>query len=81
MHRFLQPFPVNLLYGLFGTLIITLNLNFNVWCVLLMALGTQWYILFNVIAGATSIPYELKMAAKNMQLKGITKWKYNEIFC
>ena len=68
-------FPVNLLYGLFGTLVITLNLNFNIWCILLMALGTQWYILFNVIAGAASIPYELKMAAKNMQLRGITKWK------
>lgn len=67
-------FPINLLYGLFGTFVIALNLNFNIWCVLLMALGTQWYILFNVIAGASAIPYELKMAAKNMQLKGITKW-------
>ena len=67
-------FPVNVLYGLFGTLVIAFNLNFNIWCVLLMALGTQWYILFNVIAGASAIPYELKMAAKNMQLKGIARW-------
>ena len=39
-----------------------------------MALGTQWYILFNVIAGASAIPYELKMAAKNMQLKRMIRW-------
>ena len=62
-------FPVNVLYGIFGTLVITLGLNFNIWCILLMALGTQWYILFNVIAGASAIPDELKLAAKNMQLK------------
>jgi NitT/TauT family transport system permease protein len=40
-----------------------------------MILGTQWYILFNVIAGASAIPYELKMASENMQLKGFLKWK------
>ncbi|MFT4694138.1 MAG: NitT/TauT family transport system permease protein [Francisella sp.] len=68
-------FPVNVLYGVFGTLVITFNLNFNIWCIVLMALGTQWYILFNVIAGASAIPEELKLAAGNMQLKGITKWK------
>ena len=68
-------FPVNVLYGVFGTLVITFNLNFNIWCIVLMALGTQWYILFNVIAGASAIPEELKLAAGNMQLKGVTKWK------
>lgn len=68
-------FPVNVLYGVLGTLVITFDLNFNIWCILLMALGTQWYILFNVIAGASAIPDELKFAAKNMQLKGIIKWK------
>ena len=68
-------FPVNVLYGVFGTLVITFDLNFNIWCIVLMALGTQWYILFNVIAGASAVPDELKLAASNMQLKGITKWK------
>ncbi|QIV93843.1 ABC transporter permease [Allofrancisella frigidaquae] len=68
-------FPVNVLYGVFGTLVITFNLNFNIWCILLMALGTQWYILFNVIAGASAVPEELKLAARNMQLKGLTKWR------
>ena len=67
-------FPVNVLYGLFGTVVIAFNLNFNIWCIVLMALGTQWYILFNVIAGASAVPNELKLAAKNMQLKGMIKW-------
>ena len=68
-------FSVNVLYGVFGTLIITFDLHFNIWCIVLMSLGTQWYILFNVIAGASAIPEELKLAAGNMQLKGITRWK------
>ena len=67
-------FPVNVLYGIFGTVVIAFNLNFNIWCIVLMALGTQWYILFNVIAGASAVPMELKLAAKNMQLSGMIKW-------
>ncbi|GCD12680.1 ABC transporter permease [Clostridium tagluense] len=43
--------------------------------ILLMLLGTQWYILFNVIAGAMSIPEDLKEAAKVYGLKGWKKWK------
>ena len=73
--QMIAAFPVNVLYGVFGTLIITFKLDFNIWCILLMALGTQWYILFNVIAGASAIPDELKLAARNMQLKGFIKWK------
>lgn len=69
-------FPVNVLYGVFGTFVLLFNpWYFNFWCIVLMALGTQWYILFNVIAGASAIPEELKLAAGNMQLKGIAKWK------
>lgn len=72
--QFFAAFPVNLLYGLLGTFVITFNLNFNLWCILLMALGTQWYIFFNVIAGTSAIPGELKMLSQNMQLKGYLKW-------
>ena len=72
--QILAAFPVNVFYGIFGTLVIAWDLNFNLWCTLLMALGTQWYILFNVIAGASAIPQELKMAASNLQLSGWRKW-------
>jgi ABC-type anion transport system duplicated permease subunit len=40
-----------------------------------MVLGTQWYILFNVIAGASILPRELKDVAKNFQLKGWLWWR------
>jgi NitT/TauT family transport system permease protein len=38
--------------------------------VLLMLLGTQWYILFNVIAGAMSIPADLREAAVSFRIRG-----------
>ena len=47
----------------------------NIAAVILMLLGTQWYILFNVIAGAMAIPEELKEASKTYGVKGIQKWK------
>ncbi|MBC7332836.1 MAG: ABC transporter permease subunit, partial [Synergistetes bacterium] len=43
--------------------------------ILLMLLGTQWYILFNVIAGAMSIPADLKEAAEIFQLRGFERWR------
>ena len=73
--QFLAAFPANLLFPLFFVLINKFNLNIQIWCAPLMVLGTQWYILFNIVAGASVIPKELKLAAKNMQLSGWTKWK------
>jgi NitT/TauT family transport system permease protein len=37
-------------------------------------LGTQWYILFNVISGAAAIPTDLREAAKNLGLSGWRLW-------
>lgn len=73
--QFLAAFPANLLFP-FAVIVITqFNLNVEIWTAPLMVLGTQWYILFNVIAGASIIPKELKLAAQNMQLRGWLKWK------
>ncbi|MDA7742391.1 ABC transporter permease subunit [Francisellaceae bacterium] len=72
--QILAAFPANLFFPLFIISIIYFDLNVNIWCAPLMVLGTQWYILFNVIAGASAIPAELKLASENMQLKGTTKW-------
>ncbi|MGL5822329.1 MAG: ABC transporter permease [Sarcina sp.] len=47
----------------------------NIAAVILMLLGTQWYILFNVIAGAMAIPEELKEASKTYGVTGLKKWK------
>ena len=55
--------------------IVRLHLNPDVWLSPLMIFGTQWYLLFNVIAGASSIPTELRYAAQNLQLSGHLKWR------
>jgi len=40
-----------------------------------MLLGTQWYLLFNIIAGALAIPTDLKEAARVFGLHGWTRWR------
>ena len=73
--QFFAAFPANLLYPIFVIVIVTYHLNVNIWTAPLMILGTQWYILFNVVAGASTIPQELRLAVQNMQVKGWLKWK------
>lgn len=73
--QFLAGFPVNLLFPVAALLIVRFHLNVNVWTSPLMILGTQWYILFNVIAGTISIPKNLKMAVSTLNVKGWLWWK------
>lgn len=73
--QFAAAFPANLFYPLFVIAIVTFHLNVEVWLTPLMILGTQWYILFNVIAGASTIPRELYLAADNLGLRGWLWWK------
>ncbi|MBI1281045.1 MAG: ABC transporter permease subunit [Anaerolineaceae bacterium] len=47
----------------------------NIAAVLLMLLGTQWYLLFNIIAGASAIPQDLKYTSDLLQLKGWQRWR------
>ena len=73
--QFLAAFPVNLLFPLVVFLMVTYKLNPDIWLSPLMVFGTQWYILFNVVAGASTIPTELRLAADNLGLRGWLKWK------
>ncbi|WP_371366853.1 ABC transporter permease [Pseudomonas sp. QL9] len=73
--QFLAAFPVNLLFPLVVLALVHFQLNPNIWLSPLMVFGTQWYILFNVVAGAATIPYELRLAADNLGLRGWLKWK------
>ncbi|WP_394787408.1 ABC transporter permease [Rhodoferax sp.] len=73
--QFLAAFPVNLMFPLVVYLLVTWRLNPNIWLSPLMVFGTQWYILFNVVAGAATIPNELRLAADNLGVKGWLKWK------
>jgi NitT/TauT family transport system permease protein len=69
--QFLAAFPANLFFPLAVVLILHFGLNTEVWLSPLMILGTQWYIVFNVIGGAISLPTELKLAATNL---GVRRW-------
>ena len=73
--QFLAAFPVNLMFPVVVFLMVRFQLNPNIWLSPLMVFGTQWYILFNVVAGASTIPTELRLAADNLGLTGWLKWK------
>ncbi len=73
--QFLAAFPANILFPLVVSVIVIFDLNPDIWLSPLMILGTQWYILFNVIAGASAMPAELQDAADNFGVKGWLWWK------
>jgi NitT/TauT family transport system permease protein len=68
--QFLAAFPANLVFPLAVAAIAGLHLSPNIWLSPLMILGTQWYILFNVIAGAAALPSELRHTARNLRIGG-----------
>ena len=73
--QFLAAFPANLLFPIAVFLMVRYRLSPEIWTAPLMILGTQWYILFNVIAGAAAIPTDLREAALNMGVTGWRLWK------
>ncbi len=73
--QFMAAFPANLLFPIAVFGIVRWKLNPDVWLSPLMILGTQWYILFNVIAGASSIPAEMRYAAANFGVTGWLWWR------
>lgn len=72
--QFLAAFPANLAFPVFVVAIVRYHLSPNIWLSPLMILGTQWYILFNVIAGASAFPTDLREAAGSFHLKGWRWW-------
>jgi NitT/TauT family transport system permease protein len=72
--QFLAAFPANLAFPVFVVAIVSFKLNPDVWLSPLMILGTQWYILFNVIAGASAFPTDLREAAGSFHLGGWRWW-------
>jgi len=80
--RFAQPvvqvlasFPANFLFPLVTALLVATGASLNWAGTLLMALGAQWYILFNVIAGASAVPNDLREAAANLRLTRGLWWR------
>ena len=73
--QFLAAFPVNLLFPIVVSAIVMLKLDPNIWLSPLMILGTQWYILFNVIVGASSLSADLRYAGANLGVRGWLWWR------
>jgi NitT/TauT family transport system permease protein len=73
--QFLAAFPANLLFPPFVVFIVYFHLSPDIWLTPLMVLGTQWYILFNVVAGAAAFPGDLREAAENFHIGGWLWWR------
>ncbi|MFJ8312754.1 MULTISPECIES: ABC transporter permease [unclassified Streptomyces] len=71
----LASFPANFLFPLAVWFFLKTGLSINIGGILLMALGAQWYILFNTIAGAMSIPSDLREAMDDLGVRGWQRWK------
>ena len=68
-------FPANFLFPFATAVFVAIHISLNFGGIVLMALGAQWYILFNVIAGASAIPSDLREAMRLMGVRGWLRWK------
>jgi NitT/TauT family transport system permease protein len=73
--QFLAAFPANLLFPPVVLAIVYFHANPSIWLSPLMLIGTQWYILFNVIAGAAAFPGDMKEAVANFRVHGWLWWR------
>jgi NitT/TauT family transport system permease protein len=80
--QFMQPivqvlasFPANFIFPFAIVIFLAIGLPLNFGAIVLMALGTQWYVLFNVIAGASAVPTDLKEAMDNLGVRGVDRWR------
>jgi len=73
--QFLAAFPANVLFPIAVVGIVAFSLDPNIWLSPLMVLGTQWYILFNVIAGASAFPTDLREASTLYRLRSWQWWR------
>jgi NitT/TauT family transport system permease protein len=80
--QFMQPivqvlasFPANFIFPFAIAIFLDIGLSLNFGAIVLMALGTQWYVLFNVIAGASAVPSDLKEAMDNLGVHGQDRWR------
>ncbi len=73
--QFLAAFPANLFFPIVVSAIVVYKLNPEIWLSPLMILGTQWYILFNVIAGTLALPTDYQLVAGNFGVRHILWWR------
>lgn len=73
--QFLASFPANFIFPFATLFFIHTHVPIGWGSILLMALGSQWYILFNSIAGAQTIPSDLREMADDVGLRGLQRWR------
>ncbi|HUK11131.1 MAG TPA: ABC transporter permease subunit [Stellaceae bacterium] len=73
--QFLAAFPANLFFPPVVALITTFHLNVEIWLSVLMILGAQWYILFNVVAGTLALPTDYQYVASNLGVRRRLWWR------
>ena len=73
--QFLASFPANFLFPFATMIFLHVGLSLNIGGIVLMSLGAQWYILFNTIAGAMSIPNDLREMTRNLGVRGWRLWQ------
>jgi len=73
--QFFAAFPMNLIFPIFVWAILQFSLNVNIWVTPLMLLGSQWYVLFNVIAGTIALPKNLHDAVGTLNVRGWLWWR------
>ena len=73
--QILASFPANFLFPFVAAFLIALGISLNFGGIVLMALGAQWYILFNMIAGAIAIPSDLREAMDNFGVQRLATWR------
>jgi len=73
--QFLAAFPANLFFPIVVSAIVVLKLNPEIWLSPLMILGTQWYILFNVIGGTLALPTDYQYVAGNFGVRNWLWWR------
>ncbi|HEV3380017.1 MAG TPA: ABC transporter permease subunit [Trebonia sp.] len=73
--QILASFPANFLFPFATVIFVAWHIPLNFGAILLMALGAQWYILFNVIAGASAIPSDLREAMTSLGVRGWLRWR------
>ena len=82
LSRYAQPvvqvaasFPAILLFPFAVVIFLGIGLPLNIGGIFLMALGAQWYILFNVIAGASAIPTDMRELVDQFRLPRKQRWR------
>ena len=73
--QFLAAFPANLLFPIVVLMLVRWRLDPQIWLSGLMILGTQWYILFNVVAGTTAFPSDFREVAATFRIRGRQWWR------